>query len=151
MGLGRRVSGIAALLVLFFFFLPWVSVSCGSNTLISISGYDLAAGKEIFGERIDGDVVLYLIPLAGLAAAGFAILSRSAWLFKGGQVLSAAVGLAAFGIKLLSSQQGAGGSRSSGLDISIEVGLWGTVGGLLLMFVAAALPSGGPDPPISDP
>jgi hypothetical protein len=123
---------------------------------MAVSGYDLATGMELFGEEMEGNKALYLIPFAAIMAGGFALFSTSAWLFRLGQILSATIGFAAFGITLLTSGPGPGGTGGPGggqsfmFDISTEVGLWGTIGGLLLMIVAAVMPSHRLDPPVEE-
>lgn len=40
-----NLARIAKVLALLFFFLPWVTISCAEQTLVSISGYQLATGN----------------------------------------------------------------------------------------------------------
>ena len=64
-------SGGALLLVTFF--MPWISVSCSGQELVRFSGADLASGPNFQGRHSGGDVLLYLVPLAAIAALACAI------------------------------------------------------------------------------
>ena len=66
--IGALISGPSGLLILIFFFLPWVNLSCsmplmGESTLVDASGYDLATGnaykeaeKNLTGGTLDSSL-----------------------------------------------------------------------------------------------
>ena len=131
---GRYISGPAAVFVLLLFFLPWVTIACNGVRLGQFSGYQLAAGGEV-----DGDPLLWLIPLMAIIAVALLAVAvqnkqwheRAGW----GQVAAAGVGLAVLlwkGIQLSSAE-------APGFELVIEPALWGTLLGLLLVGVGAAL------------
>ena len=70
MQVSKWISGSGILVVLVFFFLPWVTVSCGNQNLVTVSGYELAAGTEVNTgftvEKMEGDTAVFMIPFAGL-------------------------------------------------------------------------------------
>jgi magnesium-transporting ATPase (P-type) len=77
--LGKKVSGSAALLALVFFFLPWVTVSCGASW--SLTGYDLATfstssyygTSDVPGARF----LLLAIPIAALLILAIVLRARN--------------------------------------------------------------------------
>ncbi len=90
LNLGHLAQGlkIAALLL---FLLPWVTISCAEQTLVQLSGLDLARGSAslinpITGERVTpsndgrGDIAIQLAALLIVSAlgAGFALRKRIA-------------------------------------------------------------------------
>jgi hypothetical protein len=76
---GYKVSSSSAALAIVCFFLPWVMVSCSGQPLLSLSGWDLAAGKTLetgFGsEKMPGEPLMFLALLPGLAVFGLAYLT----------------------------------------------------------------------------
>jgi hypothetical protein len=134
-------------LVLVFFFLPWVSVSCSGSKMIEMSGYELAAGKDIgFGETTEPDELIFLVPLAAIAAALITFGTKSPVQMRLAQVICALVGLGVLGLKWMAMQD----ANTYDLTISTEYGLWGTIAGFLLLFISAAVvvdePVSGPSP-----
>ena len=98
-GRGWPISGAGAALVLICFFLTWISVSCGSEQILEVSGQELAAGVTFFGEKAPGQPILWLTLLAALicliiagAAYSKGSMSRSGAI---GQLLLATAGLIA--------------------------------------------------------
>ncbi|HOU24644.1 MAG TPA: zinc ribbon domain-containing protein [Anaerolineae bacterium] len=80
LSLGQKVSGTAALLALVCFFLPWVTVSCGTSW--SLSGYELAtfSTSSQYGssELPWARVLLFAVPLAALLILGQVVRARNA-------------------------------------------------------------------------
>jgi hypothetical protein len=87
----KRVSSSLYLLILICFFLPFLSVSCQKQEVVTVTGIDLATGKDLPGENIlwSGEhavppqpwaVATLVLALAG-AAAG--LLKRKAGAFWG--------------------------------------------------------------------
>jgi hypothetical protein len=93
------ISGPAAIIVLLAFFMPWVTISCeGSGIDETVSGYDLTQDQSEEGVEQEGDVQLFLIPLAALVVLG------AVWMRYQGQLKEAVasrVYLAAGAIGLL--------------------------------------------------
>lgn len=101
---GNYISGPAAVLVLLFFFLPWVTVSCNGQPLGQFSGYDLAAGvpvSTLVGSEalsplggLPGDPALFLVPLVALITLLWVILAfvKREWeVYTGAGTVAAAV------------------------------------------------------------
>lgn len=126
---GKLISTPAASLIILFFFLPWVTVSCGGQELATLSGMDLAAGPEVdtgFGvERAEGEPLLFLIPLMALIGGGFA-LARKQGTGQGLAVIQAAASLIGVAILFLKWTSLSDNAREAGLQVSGEFGLWGT-------------------------
>ncbi|MBP6471264.1 MAG: FHA domain-containing protein [Chloroflexi bacterium] len=101
---GNYISGPAAVLVILFFFLPWVTVSCNGQPLGEFSGYDLAAGvpvSTLVGSEalsplggLPGDPALFLVPLVALITLLWVILAfvKKEWeVYTGAGTVAAAV------------------------------------------------------------
>jgi len=61
-----KIIKLASLGLIAFFFLPFFTVSCESES-IPFSGLDLTFGKDIMGQTIDGNaflILLILIPIS---------------------------------------------------------------------------------------
>lgn len=146
MKLSSVFSAPAALVILLCFFLPWVTVSCGGQNLVSMSGLDLAGGKEISTgfsvERTEGDPLLFVIPIVGLASLFLALRSSQTGANGGtakGQLVAALLAIGILALKWLQMDDAA--AEASGgmaiITISTEVGLWGTIAGLGALVLGA--------------
>lgn len=75
---GHKIGSVGAALAVLCFFLPWILVSCGGQT-ISLNGWQLAAGTNIgtgyVSQRLPGKPILFLALLGGLGALGLAYLA----------------------------------------------------------------------------
>jgi hypothetical protein len=134
----RNLPPAAGALVILFFFLPWVSVSCSlaPELKINASGYEMASGNynelealsnlgSIWGEpdvdRAETAPLMWLFPL--FAIGGIAALSRS----RAGLRLSLVSGilglfaLLAFTVSVLAYKSDA---SSTGFDIRFQYGYW---------------------------
>jgi len=150
---GRYISGAAGAIIVLCFFLPWVSVSCAGQPVGELSGLDLASGSQIVPE----DLKIYLIPLAGLIVLGLVALvvrrAISEEASAGGQIFTALLAALILWLKWndMSVESGsldfmealtseATGIRGGNIfTISTEIGLYGTILGLLLVLVGAAV------------
>jgi hypothetical protein len=89
---GRAVSSLAAGVAIFFFFIPWVMVSCGEEELWRLSGWQLSAGfstdlgfeeedyeeaGDYEEERYQGDIVLFAALLAPIGILVVVLLTRN--------------------------------------------------------------------------
>lgn len=136
----KYFSGSGIFLVLICFFLPWITVSCGSNQVVTLSGYDLAAGKELmFGERLEADIVMFMVPFAAMVAAYYVFGSGSPKQRGRSQIVSGIAGIGVLGLKwiLMESNQAELGTEL--ITVSYEAGLWGTASGLILILIAGRL------------
>ncbi len=84
--IGRFVSGSGALLVLLFFFLPWILVSCGGQPMGTMSGWELAAGTSLGGEHVDGNPVVFAFLVIAILALAIAIALRHSIAFAAVEV-----------------------------------------------------------------
>ncbi len=135
---GKVISGPAAVLIIVLFFLPWVTVSCDGIPMGEFSGYHLATGtapegsEDVFtGGQIDGDPILFAIPLIGLVTLvllGITIWKSSFETNAGwGQIIASFLGLLILGLEWMQLR-----SQGNGVfDIVIQPALWGTVATLV--------------------
>lgn len=153
----QKISLPAALLILFCFFLPWISVSCGGQEIATISGMDLAAGKVVnpgLGvqpQRIGGDAVLFLVPVAAILGAIFTLAGTSSTTKQpaAGQLVAAGAGLGIMLLKWLSMNDemtamagNAGQSMTGMFDVSLRFGVWGTLLGLAGLLIGGFIAFG---------
>jgi hypothetical protein len=132
------LSIASALAALICFFLPWLQVSCGGERAFTVSGWQLASGAQVLGERQGGHAYVFIVPL--LLVAVVVLLIVTAW--QGRPRATAAVpefvaGLLCISIpiieylRLRSQAHGEGGEAV--LGVTIRYGFWGMmVCGLLL-------------------
>ncbi len=150
---GHFISGAAGFIVLIFFFLPWASVSCAGQSLVQVSGQDLASGNLLIG----GDAKLYLIPLVGIIIIGLIVAATRYTISEetsaGGQIVAALIGFillwlkwdeigsAAEGFDLITalSSEVTGTSGGEIFSFSLDYGMYGTVLGLLFILIGAVV------------
>ena len=141
---GYKVGTPGAALALLCFFLPWILVSCGSQTT-RISGWGLAAGTSIrigyTAQPIDGSPILFLVLFAAIGAVALAYFA-----YKRGRLnkIVDGFGLIAIGVAplliLLLQFEGYDDSTSQmGIIIELQFGLWGTIIGYLAVIVGGVL------------
>ena len=142
---GKFISATAALVVLLFFFLPWVTVSCSGEEITDLSGYELAAGTEVdLGvgtEEVDPDPLVFAVPGAAVVVIALVLVSVfdlvPSNLAAAGQVAAASIGLLTMAYKWLDAR-----NDTAGLDFvsySIEIGVWGVVIGFLAIIIGGTL------------
>lgn len=146
MRIGSLVSAPVAIFILFCFFLPWVSVSCAGQNVVSLSGYDLASGLNmnsgLGAGRTVGDPWLYAIPLAALLSFVFALTTMNRNAGTGPASWQLVVALFAIGVllfKWLQLENDVPETSMGMVTINTELGLWGTVGGLIVLVVGALM------------
>lgn len=137
---GKVISGPAAVLLIAFFFFPWILVSCEGTPLGEFSGYQLAAGVPpdslsglVSPDNFESEPVLFAVPLAGLVA----LLLLGVTLWKANFEQNAAwgqiiVSFAALLILLLEWQMWRQNSDPS-LNITVRPALWGSLVSLLAL------------------
>ena len=156
MPLLRGLSGSAAfLIVIVFFFLPWMSVSCFGDDVFTASGTDIMGITQIDdlpSEVGDGDygvsdaltseaVLLYVAALLALAGAAlFFLPDRPGAYIRAGIAGAGILSLLAFVFLTLSSAAselgvGIGELGDAGIEISWKFGSWLA----LLAYVAAVV------------
>ena len=171
MPLARGLSGSALfLLAILFFFLPWMSVSCFDEELLSASGTDIMGITQIDNvpsEIADGDygigdalgseaVLLYIAVL--LAVAGgvlFFLPGRQGSYVRAGLAVAGIVCLIAFVLLSLVSVAselgvGIGELEDAGIGISWKVGLWLALVGYIAAIVIQFVPLPFADEPAED-
>ncbi len=143
---GKIISGPAAVLIIALFFLPWIAVSCDGEIAGEYSGYNLAAGvapdnaEDIFsGSEINGDPILYVVPLAGLITLILLVITlwkrsfeiNAAW----GQIIAAFIALLVLFLEWFQLQ----GQDSNLFEVSIKTAVWGTLACLLAIGMGAVV------------
>lgn len=75
-GFGRKLSLVGPV-ALILFFLPWITVSCQMTGFsVALSGWELANGVTLADQRIPGQPILFLVPLASVALLAVALIGR---------------------------------------------------------------------------
>lgn len=135
---GKVLSGPAAVLIIVLFFLPWVTVSCDGMPIGEFSGYHLASGTvpdgsdDVFSAgQIDGDPILFAIPLIGLVTLGLlgvtiwksSFEANASW----GQIIAAFIGLLILVLEWVQLR----GQSDGVFEIVFQPALWGTAVTLL--------------------
>ena len=152
----RGLSGSAAfLLVLIFFFLPWMTISCFDEEVLTASGADIMGITQVddipsdvgdddygIGDALGSEAaLLYLAALAAIAGAALFFLPEGRGRYiRAGLAGTGIVCVLLFIFLTLSSVAselgvGIGELEEAGLSISWKYGLWLS----LLGFVAAAV------------
>ncbi len=143
---GKVISGPAAVLIVVFFFLPWITVSCNGQPVGEFSGYHLASGTapeesaDLFSTgEVNGDPILFVIPLVGVVT--LALLAVTLWKpdfepnASWGQIIAAFIGLLVLALEWFQLR-----SESEGVfDILIQPALWGTAVTLIAVGAGAVL------------
>ena len=152
------------LVALLLFLLPWVTVSCAEQTLVSLSGADLATGSVTVVNPLTGEsasppgtgeadlpVVLGALLIAGALVAGFALKDRIAESVSTAALAAAAILISYSVLYRLPERAREGATADSAQGISeaqiaelirVEVapGFWLTlsavIGAILLTFLA---------------
>jgi hypothetical protein len=142
--LGRKISGSAALVALFCFFLPWVKLSCGAE--IVASGLDLAVAPPSGASQGPTNLLLLAAPAmalaivvviyTGLNAPRLELRKKASW-----QLIMAGLGAIPPISVFLAVHQARNDPSNFGLGylISIEYGLWGSLAASLGVIVGALL------------
>lgn len=129
---GHKIGSSGAALAILFFFMPWMLVSCGGET-VKVNGWKLAAGTTVgqgfYAQQIEGRPILFLVLLA---AFGVIYLAYSA--YKRGSLLPTmdGYGLIALGglpllILLISFSGVKDQAAQQGVYIEFQFALWGEV------------------------
>lgn len=123
---GKVISGPAAILILFLFFLPWVAVSCDGLPKSEFSGLQLATEPDL-----NGDPIFFVIPVAAVVA--LLLLASTLWKpswetnANWGLVIASLAGLLVFLLKWLQLR----GQNNGNFEVTILPALWVTVAALL--------------------
>lgn len=123
---GKVISGPAAILILFLFFLPWITVSCEEMPRTELSGLQLATDSSASGAPI-----FFVVPLAALVSLLVLVstLWKPAWETNAnwGMVVTSIAGLLVFLLKWIQLR----GQNNGAFEITILPALWVTVAALL--------------------
>ena len=87
----RYFSPALFILALFCLLLPFLTLSCGGQEIVTLTVVDLATGIEIYGERADGNIWAILLIITLVAGLVFSIL-------KGDQIPKLILGSASAGL-----------------------------------------------------
>lgn len=171
-----NLARIAKVLALLFFVLPWVTVSCGEQTLTTMSGLNLALGQVQVNSTLPGGatpssgtganmfvVIGALLILAAIAATFILKGSKAAMAGAACSAGAAAVLLYAVLIdikakatsEIASSAGEAGGMNTQQITemirVNIEIGFWLCILALAAAVVLNVLAMRGPAPPAAAP
>ncbi len=145
-GKGHRFIGPAGAAAFLLFFLPWISVSCQGKHVMSVSGFNLAAGSEVasaYGPaQLPSTPILFLMLLAAIACIVVGVL---VYLRRLPKRIGAVAALAAVAIGLLallnagSTQTATQGADTSLMRIDPQLGLIGTLIAYVVIVVGAVL------------
>ena len=123
---GKVISGPAAILILFLFFLPWVGVSCDGLPANEYSGFQLAADPDL-----NSDPIFWLVPVTAVITLLLLVstLWKPAWETNAnwGMVGASIAGLFVFLLKWLLLR----GQDNDSFEIAILPALWVTMASLL--------------------
>lgn len=128
-----RLALIGGLIIVVCFFLPWTK-ACG----VKLSGYELARDSMI------GDPVFWAVLASGLLIAGGVLMAKRPTLVV---ILSTLAGAAVLLFKLIVPLLRGQGRQ---LDLSLDVGGYGTILGYILAFIGCLEkpePRSEPEPP----
>ncbi len=143
---GKVISGPAAVLIIAFFFFPWILVSCEGMAIGEFSGYQLAAGVPpesmgglVSAEDMAGEPILFAVPLAGIISLillGITLWKadfeqNAAW----GQIILAAAALLILLLEWWQWQQ----KSDPMLEITIRPALWMSFIALLALIAGAVI------------
>jgi hypothetical protein len=122
----RKISLIASLLVLVFIFLPWVSVSCSGQQLLTITGRELVTG---FSYNTSEQAGTNNPEIFAIVVAGIAVLSIIVFFIrnKGGAAIRGIFGIAGIVLLLALKAKIDGDIRKEGeglLQASYLLGYW---------------------------
>jgi len=143
---GGKIIGPAAAIVIVCFFLPWVLVSCGTQSVMTLSGWQMAVGVQqqtLLGSQqvVEPDPILFLTPLAAL---GCLVVLYLAWIrgtsrgYAIATIVATIAGFLPVVLKYLavrSRMQEAGGL----FTVKTQYGLWGTFLGLGAILIGGLL------------
>jgi hypothetical protein len=129
---GKVISGPAAILILFLFFLPWTSVSCDGLPASELSGLQLALDPDL-----NSDPIFLVVPITAVVTLLLLVstLWKPAWETNAnwGMVIASIAGLLVFLLKWLQLR----GQSSGSFEITILPALWVTVASLLSIGLGA--------------
>ncbi len=143
---GKVISGPAAVLLIAFFFFPWILVSCEGTPSGEFSGYQLAMGTPpesaaglIAAEDVPAEPILFAVPLAGIVALillGVTLWKtdfeqNAAW----GQIILAAVALLILLLEWWQWRQ----KSDPALDVTARPALWMSFIALLALITGAVI------------
>jgi hypothetical protein len=139
--MGRIIVFVLFLAAIIFFLLPWASVSCAGNELISASGFDLVRGSYNVPSGLGSGAPTGNEPIAiyVLAAAGVGLIVS---IFRGNiwRFLRVLAGLAGVGFMIWLKFKIEDQIYSQGqgmLQINYLIGAWLTVGALALAAIVS--------------
>lgn len=143
---GKVISGPAAVLLIAFFFFPWILVSCEGRVLGEFSGYQLAAGIPpesmaglVSAEDMNAEPILFAVPLAGIVA--LILLGVTLWKTNfeqnaaWGQIVVAAAAILILLLEWWQWQQ----KSDPALEVTARPALWMSFIALLALIVGAVI------------
>lgn len=143
---GKVISGPAAVLLIAFFFFPWILVSCEGRVLGEFSGYQLAAGipsesmaSSVSAEDMNAESILFAVPLAGIVA--LILLGVTLWKTNfeqnaaWGQIVVAAAAILILLLEWWQWQQ----KSDPALEVMARPALWMSFIALLALIVGAVI------------
>lgn len=129
------------LLAIIFFILPWASVSCSGNELMSASGFDLikgsynVTGNLPVGTSLENEPIAIYVLVAACVGVIVSIFKSTIWRF-----LRVIAGLAGVGFMIWLAVDANNKIQSQGhgmLQLNYLVGSWLTIGAFVLAVVVS--------------
>lgn len=141
---GQAVAIPSAVLAIVSFFLPWFAYSTGTTVLASLSGLQIASGVVLTSsdgaEIFRGSATSFLVPAVGVLALVLAFLARRRGYEKEldgfALIIASTVTLLILWEGFVSAQKVI---RGEGVDLQLQIGMFGAYLGLLGMLVAGGL------------
>jgi hypothetical protein len=141
---GHKIGSSGAALAILCFFLPWILVSCGNET-VKVNGWNLAAGTTIgqglFAQRVEGRPILFLVLLAA-----FVVIALAYFAYKRGTLTPTMDGYGLIGlgalpllILFISFSGVKDQAAQQGVLVEFQIGLWGAVLGYLAAIAGGIL------------
>lgn len=141
---GHKVGSAGAALAILAFFMPWMLVSCGADS-IKVNGWKLAAGATVgqgfYAQHMEGRPILYLVLFAAIGVIALAYFA-----YKRGSLTPTLDGYGLIGLGVLpllimfiSFSGVKDQAAQQGVYIDYQFGLWAVVLGYIVTTIGGVL------------
>lgn len=141
---GYKVSSSGAGVAVLCFFLPWIRVSCGGQSVATLSGWELAAGTTVgagfSAQQVPGEPILFLVLLAGLGVLALAYFSlQRGYLTKLDGLGPIGLGVLALLVLFIQFSGARERAAQQGFVVEYQYGFWGVVLGYIATIVGGVM------------